>query len=62
MLILMRLTYKSYKIKEHDSRREYEVIYGYSIIEKQLLQLAFYYDNEEDEEWAIDTLKSIELV
>lgn len=57
-----KISKMGYKIKEHDSRREYEVIYGYSIIEKQLLQLAFYYDNEEDEEWAIDTWKSIELV
>ena len=48
-----------YKIKESDERREYEVIYGFSMVDKELIQLALYFDNQEDESWAIETWKNI---
>lgn len=48
-----------YQIKEKDNLKEYKVIYGFSIIDFEVLQLAFYFDNEEDEKWAIETWKNI---
>jgi len=48
-----------YKIEESDKYKTYEVIYGFSIIDKQLIQLALYFDNKEDESWAIETWKNI---
>jgi len=37
----------------------FEVIYGFSIIDKQIIQIALYFDNAEDESWAIETWKNI---
>ena len=48
-----------YKIRENDERRKYEVIYGFSIVDKQNIQIALYFDNQEDESWAIETWKNI---
>lgn len=50
-----------YKIKERDQYKEYSVIYGFSIVDFEVLQLAFYFDNENDEEWAIETWKNIRI-
>ncbi|MDR2145715.1 MAG: DUF2185 domain-containing protein [Tannerella sp.] len=50
-----------YKIKESDENREYNVIYGFSIVDKQYIQIALYFDNDEDETWAIETWKGIKL-
>ena len=47
-----------YKIKEEDDYKQYSVIYGFSIIDFEVLQLAFYFDNENDEDWAIETWKN----
>jgi len=48
-----------YKIKERDKNNVYEVIYGFSIIDMEIIQLALYFDNKEDEYWAIETWKNI---
>lgn len=48
-----------YKIRESDERKEYEVIYGFSIVDKEFIQLALYFDSKEDESWAIETWKNI---
>jgi len=50
-----------YMIKESDGNREYNVIYGFSIIDNQYILSALYFDNEEDEVWAIETWKGIKL-
>ncbi len=51
-----------YKIRETNNEKEYEVIYGFSIVDKEIIQLALYFDNNEDEFWAIETWKSIKIV
>lgn len=48
-----------YKIRENDESKSYDVIYGFSIVDKEIIQLAFYFDNQEDESWAIETWKNI---
>lgn len=48
-----------YQIEEEDSSKKYKVIYGFSIIDFEVIQLAFYFDNDEDEKWAIDTWMNI---
>lgn len=50
-----------YLIRESDGRKEYDVIYGFSIIDGQIIQLAFYFDDEENESWAIETWKKIKM-
>lgn len=48
-----------YLIKENDNNKIYSVIYGFSIIDNQVVQTAFYFDEEDDLEWAIDTWENI---
>lgn len=48
-----------YKIRESDESKSYDVIYGFSMVDKQLIQIALYFDNQEDESWAIETWKGI---
>ena len=50
-----------YLIKENDEYKEYSVIYGFSIIDNQVIQLALYFDEKEDSKWAIETWKNIKL-
>ncbi|MFT5824217.1 MAG: hypothetical protein ACI8ZM_005483 [Crocinitomix sp.] len=50
-----------YLVKENDDQKEYSVIYGFSIIDAQVIQLAFYFDNQSDRKWAIETWKEIKL-
>lgn len=51
-----------YKIRESDEYKAYEVIYGFSIIDQTVVQIAFYFDNQKDEAWAIETWKGIKNV
>ncbi|WP_080776832.1 DUF2185 domain-containing protein [Chryseobacterium phocaeense] len=51
-----------YMIKESDENRTYYVIYAFSIIDHQLIQAALYFDYEEDESWAVETWKGIQLI
>jgi len=50
-----------YLIEENDEQKVYSVIYGFSIIDKKVLQIAIYFDEKEDYEWAISTWKNIKL-
>jgi hypothetical protein len=50
-----------YEIKEKDDNKEYGVLYAFSIINEQLLQMAFYFDNQKDKEWAIKTWEQIKI-
>lgn len=48
-----------YMIKESDTNRKYYVIYGFSIVDNQWIQVALYFDREEDENWALETWREI---
>lgn len=50
-----------YMIQENDEEKTYGVIYGTSIIEGQILQAVFYFDEDQDKDWAIETWKNIKL-
>ena len=50
-----------YQIKEKDDYKEYGVIYAFSFIDEEILQMAYYFDNEEDKKWALETWKGIEI-
>lgn len=51
-----------YMIKESDENREYKVIYGFSIIDRQVLQVVLYFDDDQDFDWAIATWKGITAI
>lgn len=51
-----------YRIKERDSRREYDVIYGFSITDREFIMSAIYFDDPADEKWALETWRSIRLI
>ena len=51
-----------YMIQEDDNDKSYRVIYGFSIIDRQVLDVVIYFDDEEDLDWAIETWKNIRLV
>lgn len=50
-----------YLIEENDDKKAYSVIYGFSIIDKQVLQIAIYFDEKTDFDWAKNTWKNIKL-
>ncbi|MBF4517348.1 DUF2185 domain-containing protein [Flavobacterium sp. ANB] len=50
-----------YLIEEHDEHRTYQVLFGFSIIDKEVLQATFYFDEKEYLDWAINTWKNIKL-
>lgn len=50
-----------YLIEEHDSDKTYSVIYGFSIIDQGIIQIAIYFDERSDFDWAINTWKSIQI-
>jgi hypothetical protein len=50
-----------YRIKEGDSDKTYSVIYGFSIIDHEVLMTVLYYDDEKDRDWAIQTWRGIRL-
>lgn len=51
-----------YLIREEDEDKSYGVIYGFSIIDNQVLEVAVYFDDEEDLNWATETWRNIRLV
>lgn len=51
-----------YMISESDEYKSYKVIFGSSIIDKEIVQLAIYIDNDADKDWAIDTWKKIRIL
>ncbi|QES87411.1 immunity protein Imm33 domain-containing protein [Rhizosphaericola mali] len=48
-----------YRIKESDNYKSYDVIYGFSIAGNEIVQSVFYYDEEDDKNWALETWKSL---
>ena len=48
-----------YRIEEQDHDKSYHVLYGFSIIDHEVLQLAFYVDDLKDLEWAVYTWQHI---
>ncbi|MFH6997574.1 DUF2185 domain-containing protein [Flavobacterium sp. FlaQc-57] len=50
-----------YLIEENDEQKVYNVLFGFSIIDKEVIQAAFYFDEKADFDWAINTWKSIRL-
>lgn len=50
-----------YLIEESDERRTYNLVSCFCIIDKEILQVSLYFDNEADLDWAIDTWKNITL-
>ena len=56
-----KVTRIGYMIKESDENREYNVIYGFSIIDNQVIFSVWYFDEDRDLTWATDTWKDIKL-
>lgn len=50
-----------YLIEESEDEKTYSVIYGFSIIDKEIIQIAIYFDEKNDFDWAINTWKNIKL-
>lgn len=50
-----------YLIQEDNTGKHYGVVYAFSIADNQAVQAAFYFDEEEDLNWAIETWKKIKL-
>ena len=50
-----------YLIQEQDEDKSYNVMYGSSIIDNQVLEAALYFDDLEDLNWAIKTWKNIKI-
>ncbi|GAA5021983.1 hypothetical protein GCM10011506_01810 [Marivirga lumbricoides] len=48
-----------YEIEEQEENKKYSVIYSFSFIDEEILQMTFYYNNEKDKNWAIETWKKI---
>lgn len=48
-----------YLIKEEDGKKIYNVIHGFSIIENQVIQIALYFDEDKEINWATETWMSI---
>lgn len=55
-----RVLRTGYLVSEKDGEKEYGVVYGFSIIDNQVIQLALYFDEPEDIDWALETWKMIE--
>ena len=50
-----------YLIEEKDQYKLYSVLFGFTIIDKEVIQAAFYFDEKTHLDWAIDTWKNIKL-
>lgn len=48
-----------YMIEESDNQKSYKVIYGFSMVDGEVVQAAFYFDKEVDKEWALKTWRTI---
>lgn len=48
-----------YLIQESDEQKVYNVLFGFSIIDKEVIQTSFYFDEKADLDWAINTWKDI---
>lgn len=50
-----------YLIEEKDQYKVYSVLFGFTIIDKEVIQATFYFDEKTDLDWAINTWKNIKL-
>jgi len=50
-----------YLIEENDADKKYAVIYGFSIIDKGIIEMAIYFDEKTDFDWAINTWKNVKF-
>ncbi|MBN9296141.1 MAG: DUF2185 domain-containing protein [Filimonas sp.] len=50
-----------YLIREGDGIKGYGVIYGFSLIDNEILMATLYFDEDEDIDWAIETWKNIKI-
>ncbi|MBF4486534.1 DUF2185 domain-containing protein [Flavobacterium sp. CSZ] len=50
-----------YLIEENNERKTYFVLFGFSIIDKEVIQAVFYFDDKTDFDWALNTWKNIKL-
>ncbi|MFD1602147.1 DUF2185 domain-containing protein [Flavobacterium artemisiae] len=48
-----------YLIEETDGDKTYNLIIGFSMVDQEIMQTAFYFDEKSDFEWAISTWKNI---
>ncbi|MFC4475944.1 DUF2185 domain-containing protein [Flavobacterium chungangensis] len=48
-----------YLIEETDKNKTYNLIIGFSIVDQEVIQTAFYFDEKSDLNWAISTWKNI---
>ena len=46
-------------VVESDETHEYKVLYGYTIIGNEVAQGAYYFDHDDDREWALRTWNSV---
>jgi hypothetical protein len=51
-----------YMIEESDNQKNYKVIYGFSIVDEEVVQAALYFDKDADRKWAIETWRTIKLI
>lgn len=51
-----------YLIEENDDEKKYSVLFGFSIIDKEVIQVAIYFDEVNDLDWATTTWKNIKLI
>ena len=42
-------------VEEEDEGRTFQVLYGFTLVGKEVAQFAAYFDDEDDREWAIET-------
>lgn len=55
------VTRLGFVVVESDDTHDYKVLYGYTIVGNEVAQGAFYFDNDQDREWAINTWNSVEM-
>jgi hypothetical protein len=48
-----------YLIREDDDGKEYNVLYGFTLADEETVQVALYFDRDDDLEWAIETWRGI---
>lgn len=48
-----------YMIEESDNQKSYKVIYGFSMVDGEVVQAALYFDKDTDKEWALETWRTI---
>lgn len=50
-----------YLIREENDGKEYSVLYGFTLVDRETVQVAFYFDDDADLDWAIGTWTGIAL-